>query len=195
MGCEVKVHEKADKHGTWAYNSVDGWYLATSPEHYRTHLCHIKTTNSERFTDTTQFIHKMITKPTITHADKIMATIDDFTKAIKNTGSNDGKYEMQQRLQLTEKSVRHNEAMAKSANPAPPTNAKHQDGITHAPPRGRTMQTLEDNDIRMTRKNDQGIPTTYEGAPNRSSEGGETVNDGAGQPPTQQSNDNKKQGT
>ena len=38
MGCEVQVHEKTDKRGTWAYHSVDGWYLATSPEHYRTHL-------------------------------------------------------------------------------------------------------------------------------------------------------------
>ena len=73
MGCEAQVHEKTDKSGTWAYHSVDGWYLATSPEHYRTHLCHIKTTNSESFTDIAQFSHQNITKPTITHANKIMA--------------------------------------------------------------------------------------------------------------------------
>ena len=70
MGCEAQVHEKTDKRGTWAYNSVDGWYLETSPEHYRTHLWHIKTTNSERFTDTTQFSHPKITKPAITRAEK-----------------------------------------------------------------------------------------------------------------------------
>jgi hypothetical protein len=35
MGCEVQVHEKTDKCGTWAYHSVDGWYLYTLPEHYR----------------------------------------------------------------------------------------------------------------------------------------------------------------
>ena len=46
MRCEVQVHEKTDKRGMWAYHSVDGWYLVTSPEHYLTHLCHIKTTNS-----------------------------------------------------------------------------------------------------------------------------------------------------
>ena len=34
MGCEVQAHEKADKQGTWAYHSIDGWYLLTSPEHY-----------------------------------------------------------------------------------------------------------------------------------------------------------------
>jgi hypothetical protein len=28
MGCEVQVHEKTDKRGSWAYHSVDGWYLS-----------------------------------------------------------------------------------------------------------------------------------------------------------------------
>ena len=62
MGCEDQVHEKTDKRSTWAYHSVDGWYLSTSPEKYRTHLCHIKTTNIERFTDTAQFSHHNIKK-------------------------------------------------------------------------------------------------------------------------------------
>ena len=30
MGCEVQMHEKTDKHGTWSYHLVDGWYLSTS---------------------------------------------------------------------------------------------------------------------------------------------------------------------
>eukprot|EP00804_Cyclotella_cryptica_P013333 CCRYP_005110-RA/>CCRYP_005110-RA protein AED:0.26 eAED:0.28 QI:0/0/0/1/1/1/4/0/679 len=46
MGCSVQVHEKSDARGTWAFHSIDGWYLSTSPEHYRTHRCHIKSTNS-----------------------------------------------------------------------------------------------------------------------------------------------------
>ena len=33
MVCEAQVHENTDKRGTWAYHSVDGWYLSTSPEH------------------------------------------------------------------------------------------------------------------------------------------------------------------
>eukprot|EP00804_Cyclotella_cryptica_P026381 CCRYP_007674-RA/>CCRYP_007674-RA protein AED:0.46 eAED:0.59 QI:0/0/0/1/0/0/2/0/127 len=52
MGCNVQVHEKSDARGTWAFHSVDGWYISTSPEHYRTHRCHIKATNSERFSNT-----------------------------------------------------------------------------------------------------------------------------------------------
>lgn len=31
MGCDVQVHEKTDKQGSWAYHRVDGWYLRTSP--------------------------------------------------------------------------------------------------------------------------------------------------------------------
>ena len=103
MGYEAQVHDKTDKRGTWAYHSVDGWYLSTSPEHYHTHLCHIKTTNSERFNDTAQFSHQKITKPAITHADKIMAAIADCNKAIKNIGSNDVADELKQLTKLTEK--------------------------------------------------------------------------------------------
>jgi hypothetical protein len=47
MGCEAQVHEKTDKHGTWAYHLVNGWYLFTSPKHYCTHNFHIKHTNSK----------------------------------------------------------------------------------------------------------------------------------------------------
>ena len=150
MGCEVQVHEKINKRSTWAYHSVDGWYLATSPEHYCTHLCHIKTTNCERFTDTYQFSHKIITKPTIAHAEKIMSAIADCAKAIKNMVSNDGTDEMQQLLQLTQNSVRNNKAITKSAKEAPHTNAEQQDGITHALPRVHKIQPLGDDDRRMT---------------------------------------------
>jgi hypothetical protein len=83
MGCNAQVHEKTDKRGTWAYHSVDGWYLFTSPEHYRTHTCHIKHTKSERLSDTVQFQHKRITNPTITHADKVMLALAECVKAIK----------------------------------------------------------------------------------------------------------------
>ena len=78
----------------WAYHSVDGWYLATYPEHYRKHICHIKTTNSEKFTDTVQFRHKNIINPTITHSNNITAAIADCSKAFKNMGNNNGADEI-----------------------------------------------------------------------------------------------------
>jgi hypothetical protein len=83
MGCEAQVHEKIDKHGTWAYHLVNRWYLFTSPEHYRTHNCHIKHTKYERLSNTVQFQHKCITNPSITHADKVMHALAECIKAIQ----------------------------------------------------------------------------------------------------------------
>ena len=83
MGCNAQVHKKTGKRGIWAYHSVDGWYLFTSPERYRTHTCHIKHTKNERLSHTVQFQHKHITNPTITHADKVMLALAECAKAIK----------------------------------------------------------------------------------------------------------------
>ena len=63
MGCKVQIHQKTDKRSTWLYHLVDGWYLATSPEHYCLHNCYVKATQVERLTDTIQFKHKNITTP------------------------------------------------------------------------------------------------------------------------------------
>eukprot|EP00956_Cyclotella_meneghiniana_P033666 scaffold98148_cov54-Cyclotella_meneghiniana.AAC.2 len=84
LGCNVQVHEKADKRGTWAFHSVDGWYVQTSPEHYRTHKCYIKATKSERLSDTVQFQHKSITNPTVSPKDKLMNAIAACQQALNN---------------------------------------------------------------------------------------------------------------
>ncbi len=82
MGCEAQIHKKTDKQGTWAYHSIDEWYLFTSPEHYRTHMRHVKATKSEPHSDTVHFKHKNITNPTITHADKVMQALAECVKTI-----------------------------------------------------------------------------------------------------------------
>ncbi|KAL9183037.1 hypothetical protein ACHAXT_004824 [Thalassiosira profunda] len=90
MGCKVQIHEKADQRASWAFHSVDGWYLSTSPEHYRTHLCHVKSTRRRnRLADTVQFFHKNITNPTLTHADKIVNAISACAKALQGQPPND----------------------------------------------------------------------------------------------------------
>ncbi len=66
----------------WSYHSVDGWYLSTSPEHYRVHNCYVKTTQAERLTDTIQFKHKNITNPTISPQDKIMHALANCKNAL-----------------------------------------------------------------------------------------------------------------
>jgi hypothetical protein len=87
MGCHVQVHEKTDTRGTWAFHSVDGWYLSTSPEHYRTHKCHIKDTRSDRLSDTVHFQHKSITNPTMSPGDKLMTAIADCIQTIKGVSN------------------------------------------------------------------------------------------------------------
>ncbi|KAL7552495.1 LOW QUALITY PROTEIN: hypothetical protein ACHAWF_015742 [Thalassiosira exigua] len=84
MGCNVQVHEKTNN---WAFHSVDGWYLGTSPEHYRTHKCHIKITRSDRFSDTVHFHHRDITNPTLTPANNLMKAIADCAKIIRGSGA------------------------------------------------------------------------------------------------------------
>jgi hypothetical protein len=66
MGCEVQIHEKTDKRGTWAYHCIDKWYLNTSKEHYCVHNCHVKAMRSERLSNTVPFKHKHITNPSLT---------------------------------------------------------------------------------------------------------------------------------
>jgi hypothetical protein len=33
MGCAVQIHKSSEQRGTWAANTIDGWYLQTSTEH------------------------------------------------------------------------------------------------------------------------------------------------------------------
>ena len=96
MGCNVQVHEKTDARGTWAFHSVDGWYIGTSPEHYRTHKCHIKATNSDRFSDTVEFQHKRITNPTVMPEDKIMTAISSCIETLKGLPAFQSNHELQQ---------------------------------------------------------------------------------------------------
>ena len=69
--------------------------MYTSPEHYRTHVCHVKATRSERLTDTMELQHKRITNPNITHADKVMKALVDCAKAIKGVPEGKSSSELQ----------------------------------------------------------------------------------------------------
>jgi hypothetical protein len=86
MGCAAQIHKKSDKQGAWQYHSANLWYLYTSPNHYCTHACHIKTTKKERLTNTVDFQHKQITNPTITHAYKVMHAIQQIIREIRKLG-------------------------------------------------------------------------------------------------------------
>ncbi|KAL7478588.1 hypothetical protein ACHAW6_004347 [Cyclotella cf. meneghiniana] len=110
MGCEVQVHKKTDKRGTWDYHSVDEWYLYTLPKHYRVHNCHIKATKSEWLTDTIQFKHKNITKPTMSHHDNIMHTLANCKAALEglmNGAANQQLDELQTVISNAQAQLKH----------------------------------------------------------------------------------------
>eukprot|EP00804_Cyclotella_cryptica_P022984 CCRYP_014977-RA/>CCRYP_014977-RA protein AED:0.29 eAED:0.29 QI:0/0/0/1/0/0/4/0/551 len=96
MGCNAQVHEKTHSHETWAFHSVDGWYINTSPEHYRMHHCHIKSTNSECLSDTVHFHHKHITNPSLTPVDKLMAAIADCSHSLLTQAPTSGTSNIRQ---------------------------------------------------------------------------------------------------
>ena len=79
MGCAVQIHENCERRRSWAANSSDGWYLRTSPEHYRCHVIYCKNTRSEQISDTIPFKHKYITEPTLTPEDTIVKALNDLT--------------------------------------------------------------------------------------------------------------------
>ena len=107
MGCEVQIHEKTDKRGTWLYHSVDGWYLSTSPEHYRVHNSYVKTTQVERLTDTTQFKHNNKTYPTISSHDKIMHTLANGKTALKGMMNENPNQQMEELQTLVNNAHTH----------------------------------------------------------------------------------------
>jgi hypothetical protein len=90
MGCAVQMHESTNRRTTWAENSINGWYLRTSPEHYWCNVIHMKKTRSEQISDTVWFKHKYITQPHVTAADQIVKAINDLTCALKGKSSMDG---------------------------------------------------------------------------------------------------------
>ena len=89
MECAAQVYEKTDTRGTLAYHSVDGWYLCTLLDQYRTHVCYMKAANSKRLTNTLQLGYKNIANPTITHAYNVMHAIS--TCATAHRGVTGGK--------------------------------------------------------------------------------------------------------
>jgi hypothetical protein len=82
-GCAVEIHKSSEQQGTWAANTIDGWYLRTSSEHYRWHQIYVKKMKSERISDTVFFKHRYVTQPIVTPADLIVKALGDLTQALK----------------------------------------------------------------------------------------------------------------
>jgi hypothetical protein len=90
MGCAVQIHQGSERRASWAANAIDGWYLQTSPEHYRCHVIYVKQTKSERVSDTVFFKTKYITQPTLTRADIVTKALNELTQALKGKNNEKG---------------------------------------------------------------------------------------------------------
>eukprot|EP00804_Cyclotella_cryptica_P028836 CCRYP_008420-RA/>CCRYP_008420-RA protein AED:0.29 eAED:0.29 QI:0/0/0/1/1/1/4/0/762 len=152
MGCSVQVHEKSDARGTWAFHSIDGWYLSTSPEHYRTHRCHIKSTNSERLSDTVVFQHKSITHPSLTPTDKLMQAVSACAAALKGiTAPTKDITDLKALLDITANHLTHLRMCSKHTTTTGPNLLPTNLAAWLTAPGGRIKGT---NTIRFIRKRD-----------------------------------------
>ena len=101
MGCAVQFHIKPAQRKTFEEHSSNGWYLQTSPKHYRCHIVFVKATKRKQITDTVFFKHKYLTQPTVTHAGAIVNAYHNLVKAIQglNNTKNQAHFEAIQRIQ------------------------------------------------------------------------------------------------
>jgi hypothetical protein len=115
LGCKVQMHESTNRRKTWDPRALHGWYLGTSPEHYRCHIIFCQKTRSERISDTVFFQHRYITQPTVTPEDQIVKAIGDLTSALRQRKNIKGDAEMEglQRLRDILNNVKPQEAEKK----------------------------------------------------------------------------------
>ncbi|KAL7481192.1 hypothetical protein ACHAW6_011790 [Cyclotella cf. meneghiniana] len=129
MGCKVQVHKKTDTQGTWAFHSIDEWYLYTSPEHYWVHNCHIKSARAERLRDTVSFLHKHITNPLVLHADKLINALAHckciLRRRVNNTATQE-LHELQTIVHQVNTAIRHTNYRVMTPNTCDGTMCKPQ---------------------------------------------------------------------
>ena len=104
----------------------------------------MRSTQSERLTDTMQLNHKRITRPEVSRADKIMHAISACVKSIKaesNSGSDEQMRQLKQLESLAGGAVAQDPAVRQAIQPT----------RTHAPPRVLTNEAPAGNAQRLTR--------------------------------------------
>jgi hypothetical protein len=144
MGCAVQFHIKPNRRKTFGEHSSDGWYLRTSPEHYRSHLVFVKATRAKRVTDTVFFKHKFITQPTVTKADAIVNAYRKLTDAINGIqhSHDDAHIEALERLRATFKPG-HQASITKYTELHPRVERTEQVRTSDQAPRVRFDESVE----------------------------------------------------
>ena len=84
MGYLCQVYVELNSSKTWDFHSQRGYYHFTSGDHYQTHNTFTRNTKAERLSDTVDFHRRRITRPTISHADRVVKALTEFFNAIKS---------------------------------------------------------------------------------------------------------------
>ncbi len=122
MGYAVQMHKSRDRWCTWVEHYIDGWYLRTSPKHYRCHIIYTKGTQSERISETVFFKTKCMTQPTLTPANNIVKAIANFTNALKGTRNVEGMQEIGLLKQLDKLLNNIPQKLSETSEPPTPTH-------------------------------------------------------------------------
>jgi hypothetical protein len=142
MGCAVQIHQGSERRASWAANAIDGWYLQTSPEHYRCHVIYVKQTKSERVSDTVFFKTKYITQPTLSRADIVSKALNDLTQALKGKSNKKGLEQIDALKRLDAIFTNEPETTTEAPTPRPSerrvTFAETANAPTEAEPREET---------------------------------------------------------
>ena len=105
MGSSGQVHIKTGNRKSWDFHTKSAWYLYTSKEHYKTHVCALKSTKTERLVDTAVFHNRRRTAKPLTHGNVVVKAAEDLN----------GQWEACQTLKMMQTSLTYN-ALLRSPN-------------------------------------------------------------------------------
>ena len=102
LGCTVQLYETPHRRRTWTEHSVDGYYIGTSDEHYRSHKIWVTKTKAVRVSETVFFKHKYITQPTLTPKNDIIKALQDLKHALDGTKNHKGDKSLETLVKMDE---------------------------------------------------------------------------------------------
>jgi len=93
LGCAVQMHKATNWGRTWDLQSLNGWYLGTSPKHYRCHKIFCQKTQSVRLSHTVFFQHQYLPQPKLITEDAIVNALGDLKASITKQPNDKGEEE------------------------------------------------------------------------------------------------------
>ena len=84
IGCPFIIHTKPGTQKKWDFRGCSGFNIGPALKHYRCFQVVDGATKSLLFSDTVEFLHKYLTKPTVSKGDRIVHALNFLSCAIKD---------------------------------------------------------------------------------------------------------------